>query len=117
MPYSSVRGAPRAANLDIPGRKEQRRHPIGIDWLSSVSFGHVGSIGRPRDRAWRRQYGNGTAAALPTPRRRRRQSHRAQRFDEMKASPWEKKTRRTRYPILNYLVPKAFEHRHGRLMA
>ena len=35
-------GAPRGRELDIPGRKEAAKNiHIGIDWLSSVSFGHV----------------------------------------------------------------------------
>ena len=38
-------GAPRGRELDIPGRKEAKANiHIGIDWLSSVSFGH--EIGR-----------------------------------------------------------------------
>ena len=40
-------GAPRGRDLDIPGRKEAAKNiHIGIDWLSSVSFGHVDSIGK-----------------------------------------------------------------------
>src|SRR4029453_9682294 len=40
-------GAPRGRNLDIPGRKEAAANiHIGIDWLSSVSFGHVTKIGK-----------------------------------------------------------------------
>ena len=40
-------GAPRGRDLDIPGRSEAASHiHIGIDWLSSVSFGHVTSIGK-----------------------------------------------------------------------
>ena len=40
-------GAPRGRDLDIPGRGEAAsRIHIGIDWLSSVSFGHVTSIGK-----------------------------------------------------------------------
>src|SRR5262245_34678901 len=40
-------GAPRGRDLDIPGRKEAAANiHIGIDWLSSVSFGHVTKIGR-----------------------------------------------------------------------
>src|SRR3954469_9190327 len=40
-------GAPRGRDLDIPGRSEAASHiHIGIDWLSSVSFGHVTAIGR-----------------------------------------------------------------------
>jgi NADPH-dependent glutamate synthase beta subunit-like oxidoreductase len=38
-------GAPRGKNLDIPGRYETNRIHIGIDWLESVAFGHVNSIG------------------------------------------------------------------------
>ena len=38
-------GAPRGKNLDIPGRYESDRIHIGIDWLESVAFEHVESIG------------------------------------------------------------------------
>src|SRR5690606_21447792 len=38
-------GAPRGKDLDLPGRRESDRIHIGIDWLASVAFGHVGSIG------------------------------------------------------------------------
>ncbi len=39
-------GAPRGRDLSLPGREEasQRIH-IGLDWLKSVAFGHVKSIG------------------------------------------------------------------------
>ena len=40
-------GAPRGRDLDIPGRKEAAKNiHIGIDWLSSVSFGHTAKIGK-----------------------------------------------------------------------
>src|SRR5258708_5813771 len=40
-------GAPRGRELELPGRKEAAANiHIGIDWLSSVSFGHVTKIGR-----------------------------------------------------------------------
>src|SRR6266481_2173181 len=40
-------GAPRGRDLDIPGRNEAAANiHIGIDWLSSVSFGHVNRIGK-----------------------------------------------------------------------
>src|SRR4029450_9085637 len=40
-------GAPRGRELDIPGRKEVTGNiHIGIEWLASVSFGHVEKIGR-----------------------------------------------------------------------
>jgi NADPH-dependent glutamate synthase beta subunit-like oxidoreductase len=39
-------GAPRGRDLSIPGRQEAAANiHIGIDWLSSVSFGHVTKIG------------------------------------------------------------------------
>ena len=42
-------GAPRGRNLDIPGRKEAAKNiHIGIDWLSSVSFGHVDTFSHRR---------------------------------------------------------------------
>ncbi|PKO58284.1 MAG: hypothetical protein CVU24_17440, partial [Betaproteobacteria bacterium HGW-Betaproteobacteria-18] len=35
-------GAPRGRELDLPGRKEAAAHiHLGIDWLASVSFGHI----------------------------------------------------------------------------
>ena len=39
-------GAPRGKDLDLPGRKEaaERIH-IGIDWLESVAFEHISTIG------------------------------------------------------------------------
>src|SRR5438105_5763364 len=40
-------GAPRGRDLDIPGRREAAANiHIGIDWLSSVAFGHVTRIGK-----------------------------------------------------------------------
>ena len=37
-------------------------------------------------------------------------------FDEMKASPWEKEdAMHEGIPILNFMVPKSFEHENGRL--
>ncbi len=38
-------GAPRGKDLDVPGRNAASRIHIGIDWLESVAFGHVTSIG------------------------------------------------------------------------
>ena len=38
-------------------------------------------------------------------------------FDEMKASPWEKEdSMREGIPIHNFLVPKSFEHKQGKLV-
>ncbi|MEO1202061.1 MAG: FAD-dependent oxidoreductase [Pseudomonadota bacterium] len=38
-------GAPRGKNLEIPGRYDSDRIHIGIDWLESVAFEHIESIG------------------------------------------------------------------------
>jgi NADPH-dependent glutamate synthase beta subunit-like oxidoreductase/ferredoxin len=38
-------GAPRGKELDIPGRHDTDHIYIGIDWLESIAFGHVESIG------------------------------------------------------------------------
>src|SRR5690242_12627132 len=40
-------GAPRGKDLDLPGRKAAAAHiHIGIDWLASVAFEHIHSIGQ-----------------------------------------------------------------------
>src|SRR5258706_7466782 len=40
-------GAPRGRDLDIPGRAQAAKNiHIGIDWLSSVSFGHTTKVGK-----------------------------------------------------------------------
>ena len=39
-------GAPRGKNLEIPGRYDSENIHIGIDWLESVAFEHIESIGR-----------------------------------------------------------------------
>jgi formate dehydrogenase beta subunit len=38
-------GAPRGKDLEIPGRHDTDGIHIGIDWLESIAFGHVDSIG------------------------------------------------------------------------
>ncbi|MFI4866105.1 MAG: FAD-dependent oxidoreductase [Steroidobacterales bacterium] len=38
-------GAPKGKELELPGRHESDRIHIGITWLESVAFGHIGSIG------------------------------------------------------------------------
>jgi len=39
-------GAPRGKNLEIPGRYDSENIHIGIDWLESVAFEHIDSIGK-----------------------------------------------------------------------
>jgi len=40
-------GAPKGKELDIPGRKEAAKNiHIGIEWLESLHFGHIESVGK-----------------------------------------------------------------------
>jgi formate dehydrogenase beta subunit len=110
-------GAPRGRDLDVPGRAEAAANiHIGIDWLSSVSFGHTTRIGKrvvvlgggntAMDccRSARRLGGNEVNVVVRSG------------YDEMKASPWEKEdARHEGIPIHNFLVPKFFTHDGGKL--
>src|SRR5512140_3888837 len=110
-------GAPRGRNLEIPGRTEAALNiHIGIDWLASVSFGHIKTIGK------RVIVLGGGNTAMDCCRSARRLGGTDVKvivrsgFEEMKASPWEKEdAMHEGIPILNYLVPKAFLHENGRL--
>ncbi len=110
-------GAPRGRELDVPGRREAAEHiHIGIDWLASVSFGHVKSVGK------RVVVLGGGNTAMDCCRTARRlggeQVYVAVRsgFEQMKASPWEKEDAMGEgIPILDYLVPTEVLHDEGRL--
>jgi formate dehydrogenase beta subunit len=110
-------GAPRGRELDIPGRQEAGANiHIGIDWLSSVSFGHVDKIGK---RVIVLGGGNTAMDCCRTSRRLGGEDVKVivrSGFDEMKASPWEKEdAMHEDIPILNFLVPKEFTHVSGKL--
>jgi NADPH-dependent glutamate synthase beta subunit-like oxidoreductase len=110
-------GAPRGRDLPIPGRHEAAANiHIGIDWLSSVSFGHIDKIGK------RVIVLGGGNTAMDCCRSSRRLGGEDVKvivrsgFDEMKASPWEKEDAlHEDIPILNMLVPKEFTHKDGKL--
>ncbi|HYP85554.1 FAD-dependent oxidoreductase [Variovorax sp.] len=110
-------GAPRGRDLQLPGRQEAAAHiHIGIDWLASVSFGHVTEIGK------RVIVLGGGNTAMDCCRSARRLGGEdvnvivRSGFDEMKASPWEKEdAERENIPIINFHVPKSFVHEGGRL--
>ncbi|MBV9346383.1 MAG: FAD-dependent oxidoreductase [Pseudolabrys sp.] len=110
-------GAPRGRDLDIPGRKEAAANiHIGIDWLSSVSFGHINKISR------RVVVLGGGNTAMDCCRSARRLGGEQvdvvvrSGFEEMKASPWEKEdAQHEGIPIHNYLVPTEFTHANGKL--
>jgi NADPH-dependent glutamate synthase beta subunit-like oxidoreductase len=110
-------GAPRGRDLEIPGRPEAGANiHIGIDWLSSVSFGHITKIGK------RVIVLGGGNTAMDCCRSARRLGGEDVKvvvrsgFEEMKASPWEKEdAMHEDIPILNFLVPKEFTHANGKL--
>ena len=111
-------GAPRGRDLDdVPGRKEAAANiHICIDWLSSVAFGHVTKIGE------RVIVLGGGNTAMDCCRSSLRLGGKDVKvvvrsgFGEMKASPWEKEdAMHEGIPILNFLVPKEFTHKDGKL--
>jgi ferredoxin len=111
-------GAPRARDLDVPGRLEAAANiHLGIDWLSSVSFGHIKTIGK------RVIVLGGGNTAMDCCRSARRMGGEEVKvivrsgFAEMKASPWEKEDAiHEDIPILNFMVPVEFVHEHKRLV-
>ena len=111
-------GAPRGRDLEVPGRKEAAAHiHIGIDWLASVSFGHITSV-PPRVIVM-----GGGNTAMDCCRSARRLGGADVKvivrsgFDEMKASPWEKEDAvHEGIPIINCHVPKSFQHQDGKLL-
>jgi NADPH-dependent glutamate synthase beta subunit-like oxidoreductase len=110
-------GAPRGRNLEIPGREEAKANiHIGIDWLSSVSFGHIDKIGK---RVIVLGGGNTAMDCCRTSRRLGGDDVKVvvrSGFEEMKASPWEKEdAMHEGIPIHNFLVPKEFTHKNGKL--
>ncbi|QDW67044.1 FAD-dependent oxidoreductase [Luteimonas granuli] len=110
-------GAPRGRDLDLPGRRECAASiHVGLDWLANVHFGHVTRVGR------RVLVLGGGNTAMDCCRSARRLGGEDVKvvvrsgFDEMKASPWEKEdAMHEGIPILDFRVPRAFEHASGRL--
>jgi len=109
-------GAPRGKNLDIPGRYDTDRIHIGIDWLESVAFGHIDSIGEKvliigvgntaMDccRSSRRLGGKDIKVMARKPR------------GYFKASPWElEDAEEEMVEILINHAPKAFVIENGKL--
>ncbi|HEX3901361.1 MAG TPA: FAD-dependent oxidoreductase [Polyangia bacterium] len=111
-------GAPRGKDLDLPGRKEaaERIH-IGIDWLESVAFDHIGTIG---EHVLIIGVGNTAMDCCRTARRlggkdvkvmaRRDRQH-------FKASPWElEDAEEEQVDILVNHVPTRFVLESGKLV-
>jgi NADPH-dependent glutamate synthase beta subunit-like oxidoreductase/ferredoxin len=111
-------GAPRGRDLELPGRQQAAASiHIGINWLSSVSFGHVTSVKR---RVIVLGGGNTAMDCCRSARRLGADDVKVivrSGFDEMKASPWEKEdAQHEGIPIINFHVPKAFVHEAGTLV-
>jgi formate dehydrogenase (NADP+) beta subunit len=110
-------GAPRGKDLELPGRKEGAEHiHIGIDWLESVAFDHIKSIG---ERVLIIGVGNTAMDCCRTARRlggkdvkvmaRRDRQH-------FKASPWElEDAEEEQVDILVNHVPTRFVVEGGKL--
>ena len=110
-------GAPRGRDLDLPGRAEVDEYiHIGIDWLSSVAFGHTDSIegkvivmggGNTAMDCCRTSLRLGAERVTVVVR---------SAFEVMKASEWEKEdAMREGIPIINNRPPKEFVHENGKL--
>ena len=110
-------GAPRGRDLPLPGRQEAAAAiHIGIDWLASVSFGHVSAV-QPRVIVL-----GGGNTAMDCCRSARRLGAASvtvavrSGYAQMKASPCEKEdAEHEGIPILDFHVPLACEHVDGRL--
>src|SRR4051812_22407499 len=109
-------GAPRGKDLDIPGRHNTDRIHIGIDWLESLAFGHIDSIG---ERVLIIGVGNTAMDCCRSSRRLGGKdikviARRPRRF--FKASPWElEDSEEEGIDILINYAPKHFVIRGGKL--
>lgn len=110
-------GAPRGRDLHLPGREEAGSNiHIGIDWLASVAFGHIESVGR---KVIVLGGGNTAMDCCRTARRLGSDDVKVvvrSPFSEMKASTWEKEdAMHEGIPILDNHVPKEFVVEAGKL--
>lgn len=109
-------GAPRGKDLEIPGRRETDRIHIGIDWLESIAFGHLDSIG---ERVLIIGVGNTAMDCCRSSRRLggkqiKVMARRPRQY--FKASPWElEDAEEEGVEILVNYAPKNFVIEHGRL--
>ncbi|MDD9890836.1 MAG: FAD-dependent oxidoreductase [Gammaproteobacteria bacterium] len=112
-------GAPLGKHLDLPGYQEAKENiHTGIEWLASVAFEHIDSIGKKvivlgggntaMDccRTSKRLGGDEVTVVVRSG------------FDEMKASPWEiEDAMNEDIPIINFHVPKEYIIENGKLVA
>jgi formate dehydrogenase beta subunit len=109
-------GAPRGKDLEAPGRGETDRIHIGIDWLESIAFGHIDSIG---ERVLIIGVGNTAMDCCRSSRRLggkdiKVMARRPRAF--FKASPWElEDAEEEGVEIVINHAPKRFVVEHGEL--
>jgi NADPH-dependent glutamate synthase beta subunit-like oxidoreductase len=110
-------GAPKGKDLQIPGRNDSDRIHIGIEWLASVHFGHIQTIG---ERVLIIGVGNTAMDCCRTSRRvggrnirvvaRRSRPH-------FKASTWElEDAEEEQVEIVENHAPKRFVMQKGKLV-
>jgi formate dehydrogenase (NADP+) beta subunit len=111
-------GAPKGKELDLPGRWEDPEHVhIGIDWLSSVHFGHIERIG---ERVLIIGVGNTAMDCCRTSKRLggadiKVMARRSRPY--FKASPWElEDAEEELVEIVENYAPKRFVVENGRLV-
>ena len=110
-------GAPKGKNLEIPGRGDSDRIHIGIEWLASVHFGHVSTIG---ERVVIIGVGNTAMDCCRTARRVggrdiRVVARRSRKY--FKASPWElEDAEEEQVQIVENHAPKRFVIDGGKLV-
>jgi formate dehydrogenase beta subunit len=110
-------GAPRGRDLSLPGRDQASDNiHIGIDWLASVAFSHIESVGK---KVIVLGGGNTAMDCCRTARRLGSDDVKVvvrSPFEEMKASTWEKEdASHEGIPIIDNHVPKEFVLENGKL--
>ena len=110
-------GAPKGRDLELPGREDAEPFiHIGIDWLASVAFGHIGSIS---GKVIVLGGGNTAMDCCRTAARLGAESVKVivrSAFEVMKASEWEKEEAMDEgIPIINNRPPKQFVVEDGKL--
>ena len=109
-------GAPKGKELDLPGRHETDQIFIGIEWLESIHFGHVTSIGK---RVLIIGVGNTAMDCCRSAKRLGATdvkviSRKTRKY--FKASPWElEDAEEEQVEILENLSPVRFIVEHGKL--
>src|SRR6476619_3473115 len=109
-------GAPKGKELEIPGRHDTDQIFIGIDWLESIHFGHIDSVGK---RVLIIGVGNTAMDCCRSAKRLGATdvkviSRRTRKY--FKASPWElEDAEEEQVEILENLSPVRFIIEHGKL--